>query len=226
MPSTDALKALWECLDSGSEPPEDVIREPLGREIGPFPVQDVAPVSPSLCSPAHHPDAPEPILLHTAPYPEVPHTSTTSVTHQPSHAGIPQGSEASPAVAMATPEAVREEMATLEAVREEALPPRSAHRRRLWMDDTTDQSYVAGASRLAPRRLDNELQHLQTLLTKLLDAAAALPSRRSSSKQVTRQHTCCMSATFPPSQFPANAGETVRGTCASRRYGSIPLHPK
>ena len=44
------------------------------------------------------------------------------------------------------------------------------------MDDTTDQSYVAGASRLAPRRLDNELQDLQTLLSEPLDAAAAFPS--------------------------------------------------
>ena len=44
------------------------------------------------------------------------------------------------------------------------------------MKDKTDQSYVAGTSRLAPRRLDNELQYLQTLLSKPLDATATFPS--------------------------------------------------
>ena len=66
-------------------------------------------------------------------------------------------------------------MATLEAVRNEDPPSRSVHRRRLWVDDTADQSYVAGVSRLTPRRLENELQHVQTLLTRPLDAAAAFP---------------------------------------------------
>ena len=101
-------------------------------------MQDVAPISPSLCSPSHHPDMSEPILLLTALHPEVPYASSTGFTHPPRQAGIPQGSDLSSAIALATPEAVREEMATLEAARDEAQPSRSVHRRRLWMDDTAD----------------------------------------------------------------------------------------
>ena len=55
-------------------------------------------------------------------------------------------------------------------------PSRSAHRRRLWTDDTVDQGYVLGVSRLTPRRLDSDLQHVQTLLSKPLDATAAYPT--------------------------------------------------
>ena len=115
---------MWECLESHPDQSGNDADVAVAGEDRLFPVQDVAPISPSLCSPSNCPDMSNPFLQQIAFRSRAPcdvdmddELSRTALPQGSATplAGLPQGSASSPALVTVTPAEVREELAALRA---------------------------------------------------------------------------------------------------------------